>query len=534
LLAGVVTLAIIAFLTEQARSQLEVEQGRTSDQWQRAEANLLQASKLNRETNLELGAGGADYESDPLEVQRAQLNRARTYFESFLAQSQQNPTLQFDVADAYFRLGNVLLKVGTPAEAQAAHQEAVTRFEALNAAQPLEPGYQQSLAHAYNNLARGFVEGGQFSEAEQHLRKCLALLQELAKAHPETAGYQSDLAKNRVNLAELYRNSNRVPEAERELRSALTDQEALIQRNPTNELYRLNLARYWNNLGVLYQAAGNAPQAVTAFEEARKQFDRLAATMQLPPTYRHAQGQTLHSLALHYEATGKASEAEQAFQQALRIQRVMSQDYPSVGMYTAAFGHASLDFGYFHLTAGRPESALPCCTDAITALSQVQDNPPPGSHAPELLLGALMGRADALTRLKRHAEALADWDRTLQLEKGPMRQNLLLNRAATLAQLGRHAEATTEAKALVEATGSTDETGYNAACVYGAAAGTVEADAPLRKSYLDRAVELLHKLQASGYFKEPSHMQLLKEDKDLDLLRQRPDFKKLLVDLEKK
>jgi hypothetical protein len=41
-------------------------------------------------------------------------------------------------------------------------------------------------------------------------------------------------------------------------------------------------------------------------------------------------------------------------------------------------------------------------------------------------------------------------------------------------------------------------------------------------------VELLSQLQAAGSFKIPSHRELRKQDRDLDPLRARPDFQKLL------
>jgi hypothetical protein len=76
---------------------------------------------------------------------------------------------------------------------------------------------------------------------------------------------------------------------------------------------------------------------------------------------------------------------------------------------------------------------------------------------------------------------------------------------------------------------------YNAACIR-AITAAVQAKAPgadavrLAKDDSDRAMAWLTKAVAAG-FKDAAHM---KKDTDLDALRSREDFKKLMAELEKK
>ena len=58
--------------------------------------------------------------------------------------------------------------------------------------------------------------------------------------------------------------------------------------------------------------------------------------------------------------------------------------------------------------------------------------------------------------------------------------------------------------------------------------------ARLADTYGARAVQLLRKAQAAGYFQDPGRLAHVKEDEDLDAIRSRPDFQRLLVELEKK
>jgi hypothetical protein len=51
--------------------------------------------------------------------------------------------------------------------------------------------------------------------------------------------------------------------------------------------------------------------------------------------------------------------------------------------------------------------------------------------------------------------------------------------------------------------------------------------------YAVRAVKLLRQAQKAGYFKAKANVEHMGKDKDLDPLRQREDFRKLVADLQK-
>ena len=68
---------------------------------------------------------------------------------------------------------------------------------------------------------------------------------------------------------------------------------------------------------------------------------------------------------------------------------------------------------------------------------------------------------------------------------------------------------------------------YDFACVYSLASTKIEGK---KKEYADRAMELLRKAVKEGW-NDAAHTAY---DTDLDALRNREDFKKLLADLEKK
>jgi hypothetical protein len=118
-------------------------------------------------------------------------------------------------------------------------------------------------------------------------------------------------------------------------------------------------------------------------------------------------------------------------------------------------------------------------------------------------------------------------------------------RADALVRLGKHAEAVSEAEVVVQtvrpggkqpADPATGETLYNAACIHALASATVRRNTSLAPPERDqraevlasRAVGLLMLARDTDYFAAPVVLSHMKADTDLDSLRSRPDYKKLL------
>jgi tetratricopeptide (TPR) repeat protein len=101
--------------------------------------------------------------------------------------------------------------------------------------------------------------------------------------------------------------------------------------------------------------------------------------------------------------------------------------------------------------------------------------------------------------------------------------------AETLIDLGEHASAANMAAELIQAAVDPANDFYNAACVLSLCIPLAERDAQsLAGSYGERALATLRQAVQQG-FKDWKHM---KKDKDLDPLRSRGEFQKLVAELE--
>jgi hypothetical protein len=153
-----------------------------------------------------------------------------------------------------------------------------------------------------------------------------------------------------------------------------------------------------------------------------------------------------------------------------------------------------------------------------------------------------MSRAEALAQLRRYAEAVPAWDLALANDTGVMRPFNQMKRALTVAHLGDHARATKEAADLAAAAaGGHIEAGMlaEAACVHAVASAAAARDARLPEAergrladrYAARAVELLRRARAAGYFDTPQRLQETRKATDFAPLRSRKDFQDLLAEL---
>src|SRR5262249_25572437 len=141
-------------------------------------------------------------------------------------------------------------------------------------------------------------------------------------------------------------------------------------------------------------------------------------------------------------------------------------------------------------------------------------------------------RARAYDRLGKHAEAVKDWGKAIELSPPPERPRFRAGRALSRLRAGQTAAALAEVAELTMAgakgTGAprwSAATWYDVACVSAVASG---GDAARKEEHAARAVELLRRAVKAGW-RDARHMA---SDRDLDPLRHREDFQKLLAGLQ--
>jgi hypothetical protein len=126
--------------------------------------------------------------------------------------------------------------------------------------------------------------------------------------------------------------------------------------------------------------------------------------------------------------------------------------------------------------------------------------------------------------MRQPVEAAKDWEQAEPLSDDPQEKSWVRSRYA-LAR-GEYARAVSLAEELAKAQEVTPEYLCRCACVHALTAATSKDAAPA-KDYAARAVALLRDAIAKDYKDLPD----LQADPDLDVLRGRDDFRKLIAEL---
>jgi serine/threonine protein kinase/Tfp pilus assembly protein PilF len=390
-------------------------------------------------------------------------------------------------------LAILLEDLGKPSEAEELHRKALAIREKLAADFPAVPEYRSHLAASHNNV--GHLLGGfrrsDPDEEEQHYRKALAIRVKLAADFPAIPEYRSDLAATHDNLGLLLKAMGKPSDAEQQLRRAVAIMEKLGADFPAVPQYRTRLAGSHANVGNLLAELGGRANGQEAEEHIRKALviqEKLVADFPAVPEYGRDRAVNHKNLADVLRGLGKRSEAEHEYREALTMLEKLVADSPAVPRYRQGLARTHLDLGLFSADLGKYSQAEDEYRKALAIREKlVADFPTVPAYRSMLAESRV---AVCLSRIKA----------------------------------GQLTQAIAEVAELEKSSNWNAVDWYNFACVYAVASGK---DTPKKQEFGDHAMELLAKAVKAGY-KDAAQF---RQDTDLDSLRERDDFKKLLADL---
>jgi tetratricopeptide (TPR) repeat protein len=263
--------------------------------------------------------------------------------------------------------------------------------------------------------------------------------------------------------------------------------------------YQSLLAKTQMNLGQVETSKGRFDEGETALKEAVRLYRFLVRSRpEAGPEDWQSLARSQALLARVYTQTSRFGEAEEILQQSLEGFEKLAHDHPDVREFGYDLGQCHKELARNAELGGRLDVALARYDKAIGILD------------------------DAVSQGYEAARRVAVLARTW--------------RASTLAEQGNHARATEDAEAVARSDGLTNVNLYNLACLWSrssAAAGRDDrlsaADrARLKAHHAERAMDFLKKAVTMGH-RSPA---LMRMDHDLDALRDRDDFRKLLAELE--
>ncbi len=505
-LAAVAALAVMGafggLLVHQAR--LRVEIGRT------ARAALDARKQKNRADANYQGARAAiqamlDCNNDPVfaalprrtELARAQAEKALIFYDRLLADAESpDPVVQLDTARAAREAATCQFVVGHDRDAIASLERSVRLLDAVLARRPDDPEVIREQVQSRTKLGL-FVSKTKKTpdRALAELRRAAADAERLAQFDPRSVESRSDLAWCLHDLGHVLLANNLQDQALAVYRRAIEINRKLIEEQPADLRRRAVLAENLNNFGLLIGVA-DPDRAEEAYSEAAAHLD--FATRENPVRGVVSLGSLLNNWGNLAVRRGRTALAFQRFERGLALVEDALKREPADTLlrYTGLNLHGS--------------------------------------------------RANLLALSGRHAEAVADWDRVIELNDEPAERTAFrLSRIMALVRTSGYPRGIAEAQAMARAPAASNPMAgrdlYNFACIFGLAAAAARDDKRLEPSERERladsytraALDSLERAAGMGFFNDPKLRDHARQDPDLAPLRGRPEFSKLVVDTSK-
>jgi serine/threonine-protein kinase len=477
----------------------------------------------------------------------AEDQKALTIFQALADAEPADAKHQSDLAGQYSNIGLRLAATGRTQEALAAYERARVIQDKLVEANPTVTQYQEFLANHYSNIGVVLTETGRLQEALATHQKALAIRQGLADANAGVASYARDLALSHYSIGVLLGMTGKPEEALAAHRKALAARQELAGANPTDTQLQADLGHSHGQIGALLLQAGKPAEALAAYQRARAIRQKLADANPVPQ-FQSDLAWIHNNIGVLLTNVGKPQEALAAFEQARAIRQKLADANPAVTQYQMDLGWTHNGVGQVFLQTGKLAEALAAFEQARAIRQKLADaNPAVTQYQTDLGWSEnYVGRL--LSKTGQADEALAAYERARVIQQkladaDPTRAEYQVALASTLSGLGiiqrrrgRAAEAAASFRRAVAAMEQLPSPGpaelYNLACYQALQAGAAAEGSGLTaaeaRAAADGAMATLRRAVAAG-FRNAAH---LRADTDLDALRPRDDFQKLIQDLE--
>jgi eukaryotic-like serine/threonine-protein kinase len=410
---------------------------------------------------------------------------------------------------------------------------------------PGDPEVQFEVSQAYGRVGRVYQESGWNDEAERSFLEALAIQQQLVETSPGFAAFRRELARTDYDLGSLWDARGRKAEAEAQLQHALALLAKLAADDPSEPAYPQLEAAMHEMLGISRAKARKPGEAATEFRKSVDIFDALAARFSDVKDYAQRAAIARSNLAGTLMESGRLEDAAAVLRQLLDFWEQEEKRNPSDFNCVSKQALTLTNLASVLERAGRQaeaEKALRRATDTRLTLTKHFPNTPYHFDNRAKLLARLArtaaNRSEFAEARRLHEEALESTRAALAL--APKNDEYLAStRAAygdlieTLIRQGAHDDAAARAGEFVAlASNSAPESlraaSFLARCVPIAANDerlTEARRADKARVYADRAIGLLNDAVKHGF----KDIQALKADQSFDVLRTRTDFPAILA-----
>jgi serine/threonine-protein kinase len=320
-------------------------------------------------------------EQDSVDMRRLRgelLKTALVYYQEFLRQRAGDPELRRELAEAQFRVGQIMREIGSPDEAIPAFNASIALWEELRAAAPGDSEVRVQLARTFLALGEQFDRIPDFPQAFAALARSRDILKGLEAEKPADVSYLASLAECDKTLGVVEGNGGEPDRGLERLREAEAILTGLLSGAPGDTRYRKQLADTINARGFIHYRKGRQDEALRAFRAFQELCQALLEEYGSGPR----PAELLSSLGRSYFNVGTIQyqqdpkRALESFEKSVQYRTALVDRHPSVNDYRDNLAMSLMEIAILRRDAGRVEPAFAAVNKAIEILEQLVASQP--------------------------------------------------------------------------------------------------------------------------------------------------------------
>jgi eukaryotic-like serine/threonine-protein kinase len=342
--AGAAAVMGIAFVASAAVVVTEAARRSETIARKEAETNFEMAQQAVEQYLTNVSENTLLKEQDTLDIRTLRhdlLKSALEYYQRFARERRHDPQLRRQLAQAYFRVGQITTEIGSLPLAIDSLRAAHAIWEPLVKAGPSDHALAASLSDC--TVAIGKIEAAQndYTAAASTLSQARVILERLVAARPAEASYQSRLANCYVEIGIVRARLAQLEESLAIHEKARVIQQELISRFPDDIRYQRSLAENINAIGYANYRRLDDDAALGAFHQVEEICKRIMTRQggeRKPAWLLNLLALSQYNIGSILRKQGDLEKALPQMEQAVASRAALAEQHPSVTQFQEKLG----------------------------------------------------------------------------------------------------------------------------------------------------------------------------------------------------
>ena len=380
--AAVAALVGISVVATAAAVVVEQLRRRESDTRKEAESNFKMAQTAVEDYLTSVSENTLLKEQDSVDIRSLRkelLKNALKYYERFVEERSNDPTLREQLANAYFRVGEITQEIESHERAIDAFRKSQTIWESLVTAKPDNNALNLRLAQCDLAIGKQQKALGHLHAAMASYAPARAILEELTAREPMREIYLASLADCYLEVGITQGQLQSGDSGLDTLEKAKKIQQALIGRSPTDQVYRKRLAEIFSGLGFVRFMKEDYTAAFGFFEEVQQICQSLLSEIgngPKPVRLLDLMALAHYNMGVIHGVNKQFAKALESYEKSLEHRAALVAAHPSVMEFQENLGMSYCEVALRQHDAGDDDKAFATLAKSLSILEKLVDSEP--------------------------------------------------------------------------------------------------------------------------------------------------------------